>query len=92
MGKAQIEANAVTPSLFIGDVLSLDHVRCSTSGEALDVVNSGGTVLFPRTSRGWFLAHVVLRALGVSSDDASYRIKRAFGDGPDPDVEIPEAP
>jgi len=66
-------AAALTPTLFLGEYLSIDHENFSSVDKALDTINSGGTVLVNREVD----AFLVLVRLGVSVGDASYKIKRA---------------
>lgn len=64
MGRAKV----VTPTLFIGDELDLEHVVCTTTSTARKVILEGGTALVP----SWDVAEGVLLSFQVDRERLDY--------------------
>lgn len=66
-------AAAITPTLFIGHYLSLDHEKFIDAQHAVDAINEGKTVLVDNNTD----ALLVLVKLGVTVPDALQKIRLA---------------
>jgi len=66
-------AGAITPSLFIGHYLSIEHQKFVDPQEAIRAINAGLTVLVDNNTD----ALLVLIGLGVSIADGLNKIKLA---------------
>ena len=73
------DAIALTPSLFLGYKLSIDHENFSSVDRAIETISSGGTVL---VSDGTDALTIMLR-LGITPSGALSRLHRANNVLPD---------
>lgn len=60
-------SKAVTPRLFVGDDVDLEHVRPSDPASAAQAIEDGQTVLVP----DWLTAEAVLVLLGADQEHIS---------------------
>ncbi len=67
------EAAGLTPSLFLGEALSLPHVTVSSARQAVEVIRSGGTAL--TDSRA--IAMATMLQLGIAIEVALRRLCHA---------------
>lgn len=67
-------AAAITPTLFIGQYLSIEHEKFMTAYDAVKTIENGGTVLVGNSTD----ALQVLVRLGVPIPDALEKIRRAM--------------
>lgn len=67
------DAAAITPSLFIGSELPFEHHVFSDVQNALEIIDSGGTVLVQKEVH----AFEILVRLGLSPEEALNRVRTA---------------
>lgn len=85
MGREALDDDAValTPALFIGYKLNIDHVDSEGlhPSDAVEIIRSGGTVLVRPDE--WASALFIMLKLGVTTDAALEKLDRAFNVLPD---------